>query len=186
MRGKGVDMKKILLLAMVFCFLLSVTAAHALWDPRDRELEEQAVKETIDRFLIIDPSLKVFFDQAAGYVVFPTVGKGAYIVGVGYGRGWFFEKGKPIGKANVTQLSAGAQIGGQAYSEIIFFRDPEIVDYFKTSQFEVSAQVSAVALNAGVGRSATYIEGVAVFIQPKGGLMVDASVGGQRFGFEPF
>lgn len=179
-------MKKIFSVSIVFWLILSVAAAHALWDPRDQEAEEKAVKETIDRFLVIDPSLKVFFEKSAGYVVFPTVGKGALILGAGYGRGWFFEKDKPIGKASITQLSAGAQIGGQSYSEIIFFRDPEIVDYFKSSQYEVSTQVSAVAITAGVGKSATYIDGVAVFIQPRAGLMADFSIGGQRFGFEPF
>jgi lipid-binding SYLF domain-containing protein len=179
-------MKKTLaaILAVVFIFSLSIT--YADWDPRDREQEERAVNDTINWLLVIDPSMKVFFDQSYAYAVFPTVGKGAFIAGVGYGRGWFFEGGKPIGKASIIQLSAGAQIGGQAYSEVIFFRDKERADDFKSSQYEVGAQLTAIAVNEGTGKATTYTDGIAIFIMPKAGLMAEMSVSGQRFDFEPF
>jgi lipid-binding SYLF domain-containing protein len=105
---------------------------------------------------------------------------------VGYGRGWFFENGKPIGKSSITELSAGAQIGGQAYSEIIFFRDKDRAEDFKAGRFEAGAQASAIAVTEGVGKAGTYSDGVAVFIMPKAGLMADLSISGQRFDFEPF
>lgn len=182
-------MKKIICAAVMTLAVLCIPLlTHADWDPRDsdRIAEENNVKETIARFLRLDASLQTFFDKAAGYAVFPTVGKGAFIGGFGYGRGWFFENGKPIGKANITQLSAGAQIGGQAYSEIIFFRDKEKVEEFKNARFEASAQATAVAVTEGAGKASTYSDGVAVFILPKAGLMAELSVSGQRFGFEPF
>ncbi len=180
-------MKRIAAICVLIIGLLILsTAAYAGWDPLDREREEAAVKSTIDSFLQLDPELKVFFDKAYAYAVFPTVGKGAFIAGVGYGRGWFFEQGKPIGKASITQLSAGAQIGGQAYSEIIFFRDKDRAEEFKGGQFEASAQLSAVLVQQGVGKSANYANGVAIFILPKAGLMAEASIAGQRFAFEPF
>jgi lipid-binding SYLF domain-containing protein len=179
-------MKKIAVAIMMFVLFFSLTAARADWDPREKEQEEQAVNETIDRLLKLEPSLKVFFDQSAGYAVFPTVGKGAFIAGVGYGRGWLFEKGKPIGKASITQLSAGAQIGGQTYSEVIFLRDPWLVDSFRGGTYEMGAQASAMAVTDGVAAAATYTDGVAIFIIPKSGLMADLSVSGQRFSFEPF
>lgn len=180
------NMKKAVLAVICIMLLLPVSVALADWDPRDHEEEARNVKETIDSFLQLDPTLKVFFDQAAGYVVFPTVGKGAFIGGVGYGRGWFYEGGKPIGKASITQLSAGAQIGGQAYSEIIFFRDASLVNEFKYSRYEVSGQATAVAVTEGVGKATTYTDGVAVFILPKGGLMAELSITGQRFTYDPF
>ncbi len=180
-------MKKCLAAVLVAC-ILAVTfgVSMADWDPRDKELEALAVKETIDRFLQLDPTLQTYFDQAAGYAVFPTVGKGAFIGGIGYGRGWFYEAGKPIGKASIHQLSAGAQIGGQAYSEIIFLRDRDNVEDFKYSKYEIGAQATAVAVTEGVGKATTYTHGVAIFILPKAGLMAEVSVSGQRFGFEPF
>jgi lipid-binding SYLF domain-containing protein len=181
-------MKKIIMLCMACSLILLLSAASAEWDPRDsdRQLEESAVNDTINRLLTIDPTLKVYFDKAYAYAVFPTVGKGAFIGGVGYGRGWFFENGKPIGKSSITELSAGAQIGGQAYSEIIFFRDKDRAEDFKAGRYEAGAQASAIAVTEGVGKAGTYSDGVAVFIMPKAGLMADLSISGQRFDFEPF
>lgn len=180
-------MKKIVLASFVVSVVLLLSVANGAWDPRDKSAtEKKEVEETIDRFLKEDPSLKTFFEKAYGYVVFPTVGKGAYIVGVGYGRGLFFENAKPIGRASIAQVSAGAQIGGQAFSEIMFFRDKELVQEFKKGQYELSAQASAVAVKEGVGKAGSYTNGIAIFILPKGGLMAEASVGGQRISYEPF
>jgi lipid-binding SYLF domain-containing protein len=180
-------MKKNMIAGLIMSVVLLLSVAYGAWDPNDKTgAEKKDVDETISRFLKEDPSLKAFFDKAAGYVVFPNVGKGAYIIGVGYGRGVFFENAKPIGRASITQISAGAQIGGQAFSEVIFFRDKELVGEFKKGQFELSAQASAVAVKVGVGKKAAYTNGVAVFILPKGGLMAEVSIGGQGLTFEPF
>ena len=180
-------MKKIFFASIATLLLfLSSTIALADWNPTDKAEEEMAMKDTITRFLQADPTLQYFFDKAAGYAVFPDVGKGAFIAGVGYGRGWLYEGGKPIGKSSILQLSAGAQIGGQIYSELIFFRDTQLVNDFKFSRFELGAQISAVAVTSGAGRASTYTNGIAVFILPKGGIMAEASVSGQRFAFEPF
>ena len=179
-------MRKIVMASMVFSLIFFLSGAYAGWDPRDKEEEERAVNETINNLLSIDPTLKIFFDKAYGYAVLPTVGKGAFIAGVGYGRGWYFENGKPIGKSSVTQLSAGAQIGGQAYSELIFFRDKETAELFKNSLYEMGAQLTAIAVTAGAGKAGTYTNGVAIFILPKAGLMAEMSVTGQRIAFEPF
>jgi len=171
---------------MALFLILFLSTAYGGWNPRDREEEERAVKDTISLLLSIDPSLQIYFDKSYAYAVLPTVGKGAFIGGIGYGRGWFFENGKAIGKVSLTQLSAGAQIGGQAYREIVFIRDKDRADDFKNGHFEFGAQLSAIVVTEGVGKAGTYTDGVAVFILPKAGLMVEASVSGQRFGFEPF
>lgn len=179
-------MKKIIMASMAFFLILFLSSAYGEWDPRDREEEERAVKDTISLLLSVDPSLQVYFDKAYAYAVLPTVGKGAFIGGVGYGRGWFFENGKAIGKVSIAQLSVGAQIGGQTYREIVFFSDKDRADDFKSGRFEMGGQLSAIVVTAGVGRAGTYTDGVAVFILPTAGLMAEASVSGQRFDFEPF
>jgi lipid-binding SYLF domain-containing protein len=180
-------MKRIMIAGFIVSVALLLSVANGAWDPSEKTgAEKKEVDETISRFLKEDPSLKAFFEKASGYVVFPTVGKGAYIIGVGYGKGLFFENAKPIGRSSITQISAGAQIGGQSFSEIIFFRDKEIVGDFKKGQFELSAQASAVAVTEGVGKGGAYTNGVAIFILPKGGLMAEVSIGGQRITFEPF
>jgi len=150
----------------------------------DNDLPLQA-KQTIADFQNADPGLKTFFDNAAGYAVFPDVGKGGFIVGGARGKGLLFEKGTITGQTTMTQASIGAQAGGQSFAQIIFFESPGAVSDFKSGKFELGADVSAVAVSQGASQSANYKKGVAVFTKPKSGLMVQASVGGQKFKFEP-
>jgi lipid-binding SYLF domain-containing protein len=175
---------RIYLTIICIAVVMGLTAC-AGWDPYKEQKEEERVKITIERFMEKDPSLKKFFDQAYGYVVFPNVGKAAYIVGGGYGEGIVYEQGNAIGYATIMAASVGLQIGGQGFSEIIFFKDKYTLDYFKQGNLEFAAQASAVAVTLGVAANHDYHEGVAVFTLPKGGLMAEASVGGQKFTFEP-
>jgi lipid-binding SYLF domain-containing protein len=132
-----------------------------------------------------DPGLSRFFDTAAGYAVFPSVGKGAIGVGAAYGRGELYEHGKLVGDTTLTQASIGLALGGQAYTELIFFEDRAALDRFKTGGFTFAAQASAVALKSGVSANAKYADGVAVFTMGEAGLMYEASIGGQKFSYEP-
>jgi lipid-binding SYLF domain-containing protein len=141
---------------------------------------------TINRFKRTDPGMSEWFADSYGYAVFPTVGKGAVGVGGAYGEGLVYEQGNPIGNATLTQATVGFQLGGQSYSEVIFFETKDDLDDFTTGNFEFSAQVSAVALQAGVSADADYQNGVAVFTATKDGLMYEASVGGQKFSFRRF
>jgi lipid-binding SYLF domain-containing protein len=106
-------------------------------------------------------------------------------LGGAYGKGEVYEREALIGVSSLTQLTIGFQLGGQAYSEIIFFKDKEALDDFKGGNFELGAQASAVAATAGASADASYDNGVAIFTLAKGGLMYEASIGGQKFSFEP-
>jgi len=132
-----------------------------------------------------DPGLQKFFDTAVGYAVFPSVGKGAVGVGGAYGRGELYEGGKLTGYCTLTQASIGFALGGQKYTELIFFETKAALDRFKSGNFAFAAQASAVALKSGASTNAKYAEGVAVFTMGETGLMYEASVGGQKFSFEP-
>lgn len=132
-----------------------------------------------------DTSLTKFIDSAAGYAVFPTVGKGGIGVGGAYGKGVLYEHGRAVGYCDLSQASIGLQLGGQAYSELIFFETPEALASFKSGNFSFAAQVSAVALKSGAGANAKYANGVAVFTMGESGLMYEASVGGQKFSYQP-
>ena len=164
--------------ALLFGFAL---AAHAGWDPDETEKAD----ETIKSFKEADPGLETYFDKAHGYAIFPTVGKGGIGLGGARGKGILYEQGKPIGRTTLTQLTIGFQLGGQTYSEAVFFEDQEAIDRFKGGNFELGAQVSAVAATAGASADAAYESGVAIFTIAKGGLMYEASVGGQKFSYEP-
>jgi lipid-binding SYLF domain-containing protein len=169
----------------ILLFLVLFTrAAEAQTMDATKDVKE--AQDTIAVFKKVDPGLSRFFDKAVGYAVFPTVTKGAIGVGGATGSGVVFEKGKAIGKASVTQVTVGAQLGGQTYSEVIFFETPGALADFKRGALALAAQASAVAASKDASTNAKYENGVAVFTTGKGGLMFEASVGGQKFAFEPF
>jgi len=193
-------MKNLIILTLAICFLTVASYSETLagWDPAKAEQEIKAAEETIAKFKEKDPSMKRFFDEAWGYAVYPTVGSGALIVGAAHGTGVVYEntwisalmhdplmKGKIIGRSSLSQGTVGLQAGGQAYSEIIFFKDKAAFESFKDDKLKLAAQASAIAVTAGASADADYNGGVAVFTMGKGGLMLQAAIGGQTFKFEP-
>jgi lipid-binding SYLF domain-containing protein len=145
-----------------------------------------------------------FFGSSYGYAVFPTIGKGGAGVGGAYGKGRVYEKGKYVGDTSMTQLTVGFQLGGQAYSQIVFFEDERAFKEFTSGNFEFGAEASAVAITAAAGAKANtagssagasagkndakvvgaYNKGLATFTVAKGGLMYEATIGGQKFSYK--
>jgi lipid-binding SYLF domain-containing protein len=132
-----------------------------------------------------DPGMKKFFEGAAGYAVFPKVGKGGIGVGGAHGKGLVIVADKAVGRSSLSQLTVGLQLGGQVYSQFIFFKDDVALGNFQRGNFEMGAQVSAVAVTAGASADADYDKGVAVFTNVGGGLMAEAVISGQKFSYEP-
>lgn len=148
-----------------------------------------------------------FFADAYGYAVFPTIGKGGIGIGGAHGSGRVYALGQYVGDTSMTQLTVGFQLGGQAYSQMIFFEDRRAFEMFSSGNFEFSAQATAVAITAGVsaeantgggaGASASggrndartahagYRKGMAIFTIARGGLMYEATLGGQKFSYKP-
>jgi len=163
---------------------VSIAMFSAVTVQADEDLRTES-QLALANFQKADSGLQKFLDNAAGYAVFPSVGKGGFIVGGAHGNGLVYEKTNIIGQATLTQASIGAQVGGQTFAEIIFFETPTALEDFKSGKFEMSAEASAVAVRQGASASAAYKQGVAVFTLPKAGLMVSASIGGQKFKFDP-
>lgn len=183
---------------LIFLLLVLFTVcAHADDDRR--------YSETIDVFLKSD-AVKPFFDNAYGYAVFPTVGKGGFVLGGAYGAGRVYLKDRVSGKATLMKVSIGFQLGGQAFSEIIFFEDEWAYNKFTSGNFEFDGSLSAVVITAaaqaqtstqgntagaslgpatGAQTETSYTKGMAIFIHTLGGLMYEVSVGGQKFTFTP-
>ena len=130
--------------------------------------------------------LKPYFKEAAGFAVFPNIAKAGLGFGGARGSGEVFEDGKIIGSTTVTQLSFGFQLGGQAFSQIIFFQNKRDLDRFTDGNFEFGASASAALITEGANASLDYTNGVAVMTFSKGGLMYEASIGGQKFTFEGY
>jgi len=152
---------------------------------KEKRLVEDCTEAKTD-FINTDGLMKNLFSSAYGYVIFPNVGKGGIGIGGAAGNGIVYEKGNIIGKAKLTQVSIGFQFGGQSYREVIFFESQSDLERFKENKIEFSAQASAVAVTAGVSANVKYKEGVMIFTQQKGGLMYEASVGGQKFNYTSF
>lgn len=181
-------------LQILALFTVTLTSAPAWADP---------YQDTINVFRKAVESA-AFFDKAYGYAVFPTIGKAGVGLGGAFGKGQVYEKGKVIGDTSMTQLTAGWQLGGEAFSQIIFFEDKRALDEFKKGNFEFGAEASAVAITAAAGAQAStagssagasagkndakavgkYHKGTAIFTVAKGGLMYQATVGGQKFSFK--
>ncbi|MDQ3209029.1 MAG: lipid-binding SYLF domain-containing protein [Gemmatimonadota bacterium] len=155
-----------------------VLGSRSIADPADAAAVIRKFKEK-------DPGLTRMFAEAEGYAVFPTVGKGGIGVGAARGKGYVYRRGRLIGRSTLTQVTIGLQLGGQAYSEVVFFKDAAALDNFKGGRLKLDAQASAVALTARASADLAYRDGVAIVTMAKGGLMYEASVGGQKFSFRP-
>ena len=190
-------MKKMsLVLIIALMFVVSAVAFAA-------EVEDYS--STINVFKE-SPAVAKFFKNSYGYAVFPKIGKAGWVVGGSYGKGQVYRGGKVTGKASVIEGSIGFQFGGEAFSEIVFFQDKRAYDEFASGSFEFGATAQAVVITAGAqaqagtagagaGASAgpktgvqaetEYVKGMASFVHSLGGLMYEASIGGQKFKFEP-
>jgi lipid-binding SYLF domain-containing protein len=174
------------LLTTVTALLLAALAAPIqAFDPDVNDSFQLDVQKAIIAIKKADPGIEAFFENAAGYAVFPSVGKGGFVIGAAYGKGLVIVDEKIDGYTSMTQGSIGLQAGGQKYAQFIFFRDDVALGHFKRGNFELGAQASAVAVTAGASADAAYDKGVAIFTQPAGGLMFEGSVGGQRFKYKP-
>ncbi|MGH7133628.1 MAG: YSC84-related protein [Phycisphaerales bacterium] len=132
-----------------------------------------------------DATLDLFLRNAAGYAVFPKIGKGAVGIGGAYGKGVLYERGMVTGFCDLSQASIGLALGGQGYSEIITFQNQEAINSFKSGKLAFDAQATAVAVKSGAGANAKFHNGVYVFTFDESGLMGEASLGGQRFSYLP-
>jgi lipid-binding SYLF domain-containing protein len=175
----------ILTAAVVAVALTSTGCATAPKTHAERQSLVAEADAAVQSMIAKDSSLRDFLDRAYGYAAFPNIGKAGLIAGGASGRGVVYENGRPIGYAQINQASVGAQIGAQAYSELIVFQNQAALDRIKAGDFDLGADVSAVALKAGAAKTAQFEGGMAVFVQPKGGLMAEASIKGQKITFEP-
>ncbi len=176
-------MKTLSFILITLSLVFASTATQA-WTPDSNDKLELSVAKAILDAKEKDPGLAKWFDKAYAYAVFPTVGKAGIGVGGARGKGLVIEGDKTVAETTLTQLTVGFQLGGQVYAEFIMFKDKTAFDHFARGNFEMGAQVSAVAVTLGASADANYDGGVAVFTIAEGGLMYEATVGGQKFKYK--
>ncbi len=176
-------MNKLSLALVALCLLVASSFTQA-WTPDSSDKMELSVAQAILTAKEKDPSLETWFDTAYGYAVFPRVGKGGIGIGGAHGKGLVIKGDKTVAETSLSQVTVGFQLGGQVYSQFIFFKDETAFNQFARGNFEMGAQVSAVAITVGASADANYDKGVAVFTIAEGGLMYEATVGGQKFKYK--
>ena len=174
--------------ALITALVFLLTSPAMLWafEPDNSSPLQLDAAKAIIEIKKADPGIEKFFENAAGYAVFPSVGKGAIGIGGAHGKGLVIANDKAVGKTSLSQVTVGLSLGGQKYAQFIFFKDETALGHFQRGNWEMGAQASAVAVTAGASADANYDQGVAVFTNIGGGLMADASVGGQKFTYESF
>jgi len=176
------SMKKLKSITMVLALMMTFGAIAQNADDERIMADADEAKQTL---LAKDSGLGEFFDSAEGYVIFPNVGEGGFILGAASGNGVLYENGTAQGMSSLKKVDVGFQIGGQAITEVIFFETEDALTEFKTDEFTFSGEVSATAVKQGVSENLNYSDGVLVIAMPKAGLMADVSIGGQKFTYTP-
>jgi lipid-binding SYLF domain-containing protein len=171
-----------LTLSLAFLFVACATAPRT--EEGRAELRADAEAALVEA-RAQSPELHALLSEAEGFAVFPRVGRGAAVVGAGYGRGVVYERGRVVGYADVTEGSAGLQLGGQRFTQFVVFEHSHALNRFKSDELAFDARASAVAIEAAAGTMTVFRDGVAVFVVDEQGLMVEAAIGGQRFRFIP-
>ena len=174
-------MKKLIIIFLGLLVLVTAGCATAPERAGSKAVLSAEVQDAIAVFKARDPSIDRFFTQSYGYTVFPKVFKGGFFIGGAFGRGEAFEQGRLVGYSSLSQATFGFSFGGEYFREIVFFRQKPDLEKFKIEKYAFAAQATGVAISEGVAAKADYKDGMAVFIMADKGLMVDASLGGQKF-----
>lgn len=180
---KKMKSKQIMKMAIALSFLLicnNLMAQVGGWNPERVQDSKQALKEMVEA----NPKLQSFQESSYAFTIFPRVTKGGFVFGGAVGNGVVFRNNQTIGSSKLKQASWGLQAGGQQYSEVIFFEDVTAFENFINGKLKFDGQASAVALKSGASINAAYHESVAIFTKAKGGLMYEASIGGQHFKYQ--
>ena len=177
-------MTRIITLVTTFLVGCAVGCSTAPKSSGDRQALISKANATLAQMVARDPGINDLLNRSAGYVVFPGIGKAGLGVGGAYGRGVLYEHGRPEGYVALTQGSFGLQAGAQSLAELIVFSDNNALAKLKGGKFELGGELSAIAITTGAAAAVRFANGVAVMQLPETGLMVEASVAGQKLDYQ--
>ncbi|MDX1761544.1 MAG: hypothetical protein R3218_05265 [Christiangramia sp.] len=179
------NVKKTTLFMILTCFI-----GFGLYAQSDNFIKEQDkeklvidAKYALKSLMESNQEVGEIADDSYGYVIFPNVGKGAFIAGGAAGNGVVYKGGEQVGWAKLRQVDVGLQIGGEAFIEAIFFQTRQDLEEFQSGELEFTGAVSAVIVKEGGSKSVNFEDGMAVVLKTKGGAMLEISVGGQKFSY---
>ena len=180
MKTLGMKNNKCLVMILMIFVFTGIKAQVGGWKADLIEDADKALVSMIEK----SPKLQSFKDKSYGYAVFPKVTKGALGIGGAGGKGIVYQNHVPTGESTLSQVTIGFQAGGQQYKEVIFFENEDAYKKFTNKKVKFDGQASAVAITEGGSVDVAFKDGIAVFTQTSGGLMFEASIGGQHFSYK--
>ncbi len=174
--------KKILLLSLLFSFLSLEARQKEVF--AKEQAENLRYNKTIRAFMKDNKTITALVNDSYAYVVFPSVGKGGAILGGAYGEGRVYRRGMWVGDTTMTQYTIGLQVGGQAYSEMIFLMSRDAFNRYKQGGFTSSTQSSLVPFYSGISGDVNIANDILVYTSSTGGLMLEATTGAQKFTYK--
>jgi lipid-binding SYLF domain-containing protein len=165
---------------------LAQQTVFADWEPAADDKRQLAAAAALTEFRA-DPRLGAYFESAAGFAVFPNVVRAGFGTGVAHGRGVVIENDSAIGRSNVWELIHGIWGGAEWHRMIIFFKDAEAIDRFRSgNRWQFEGRAGAAIATVGPSVDPAFDRGVAIFTQTRGGLLLEATVGAAYYSFDPY
>ncbi len=173
------------MMRVLLAVVLTSVLGACVWQPI---VYDESARESVENALSKfrgEEALAPFFEEALAYAVFPGSFRAGTGFGGAFGSGWLMEEGDAVGRITMFEFFAGADFGAQVYRTILFFKTEKALRNFKKGSFEFTGQANAAHVVGGYSAAPSYHPEVAMFVQVRGGLLLEASVGTQRYDFFP-
>ena len=126
-----------------------------------------------------------FLSKVKGYLVFPSVIKGGFVVGGKYGEGALRINGATKDYYSMTAASIGFQVGAQKYAMVIaFISETSLNNFIKSNGWEAGVDGSITIAEWGASKdlsSISFEKPIVGFIYGEKGLMASISIAGTKF-----
>jgi lipid-binding SYLF domain-containing protein len=178
-------MKFLRAFGVVFAVSLIGQSVGIAWEADSGDEVQVKAARAIADFRERIPRTQQYFEQAYGYAILPSVTRVGFGFGGAYGKGMVIEGDDLIGRTKYWQFSSGIQAGAKNFSMIVFFKDKQALDYFKTGELQFAGQAGLTFATVGVAGTPAYNNGVAIVTLTRFGLMGEFSASGIRFSYKP-
>ena len=178
-------MKCLRTIGLVLAVVLIGQSAGAEWKADSGDEIQAKAALAIAGFRERIPRTEQYFEQAYGYAILPSVTRVVFGFGGAYGKGIVIEGDHAIGSTRYWQFSSGIQAGAKYFSMIVFFKDKQALDYFKTGELQFAGQAGLAFGTVGVDGTPAFNDGVAIVTMTRFGLMGEFSASGVKYSYKP-
>ena len=170
---------------LLLMLTLGGTQGFAAWEADPDDKKQIKAARAIEQLRTRIPRSEMFFEDAYGFAILPSVTRVALGFGGAYGKGIVVEGDELIGTTGFWQFSSGIQGGARNFSMIILFKDKEALEYYKTGRLQFLGQAGVAVATVGAAGTPSYNQGVAIVTVSRLGLMFEFSYSGARFSYKP-